>query len=173
MDRGCLPVLWLVVIMKGVKTKMCEKLKFAHEMRLLKPVHERSTVSLVPYTSKYQKAYKQMYNACYHKMREILDIHPYDYIQDDSFFDSGMDSVYLFIKDGLLVGSVALKENEIDDLIVAPKFQGCGIGREILLWALEHISSEPVVLHVAEWNKRVIRLYRNCGFEITNTFDIS
>ena len=151
---------------------MIEPSKLAHEMRLIKPVQSKSVISLVPYTPEYQKAYKQMYNACYHEMREALHIKPYDYIQDDSFFGDGMDSVYLLIEDGILVGSVALKGNEIDDLLVAPKYQGRGIGKEILFWALEHISKEPIILHVADWNKRAIQLYKNCGFEITKTFEI-
>ncbi len=151
---------------------MKDNTKLAHEMRLQNPVKERSSISLVPYTSEYQESYKQKYNACYHEMREVLDIAPYDFIQDDSFFDTRMNSVYILVQEGLLVGSVALKGNEIDDLIVAPEFQGRGIGREILLWALDHISSEPIVLHVADWNKRAIHLYKNCGFEITDTFEI-
>lgn len=113
-----------------------------------------------------------MKDACYHEMREALSIKPYDFIQDDSFFESGMDSVYLLIKKGILIGSVALKGNEIDDLIVAPEYQGHGIGRAILLWALEHISNELIILHVADWNKRAIQLYKNCGFEITDTFEL-
>ena len=121
---------------------MIEPSKLAHEMRLIKPVQSKSAISLVPYTPEYQKAYKQMYNACYHEMREALHIKPYDYIQDDSFFGDGMDSVYLLIEEG------------------------------ILFWTLEHITKEPIILHVADWNKRAIQLYNNCGFEITNTFEI-
>ena len=121
---------------------MIEPSKLAHEMRLIKPVQSKSVISLVPYTPEYQKAYKQMYNACYHEMREALHIKPYDYIQDDSFFGDGMDSVYLLIEEG------------------------------ILFWTLEHITKEPIILHVADWNKRAIQLYNNCGFEITNTFEI-
>ncbi len=73
----------------------------------------------------------------------------------------------------ILIGSAALKGNEIDDLIVAPEYQGRGIGIEIFLWASEHISNDPVIIHVADWNKRAIQLYKSCGFEITNTFEIS
>ena len=153
--------------------QMHENLKLAHEMRLVKPVQTQSTISLLPYTAEYQNAYEQMYNACYHEMREALHIKPYDFIQDDSFFESGMNSVFLYIKDGILMGSVALRGNEIDDLIVAPEYQGRGMGKEILLWALEHISKEPIILHVADWNKRAIRLYENYGFEIVQTFEIT
>ena len=151
---------------------MHENSKLAHEMRLVNPVEAKSTCSLVPYSSEYQEAYKKMYNSCYHEMREALNIEPYDFIQDDSFFDSKMDFVYCLLKEGILVGSVALKRNEIDDLLVAPDYQGRGIGRDILLWAIEHISAEPVILHVADWNKRAIRLYESLGFEIIKTFEI-
>lgn len=141
-------------------------------MECLRPVTERSCVTMVSYDPKYQDQYKRMYNACYHEMREALDIKPYDYIQDDSFFCEGMDNVYLLVKDEELIGSVALKGSEIDDLIVAPQFQNKGYGKQILLWALENIRSEKIILHVAEWNRKAISLYEKNGFEITETFEI-
>ena len=139
----------------------------AYEMEYRNPVSERSSVDLIPYTSEYREMYKVMYNECYHEMREALDIKPYDFIQDDSFFDSGMDEVYLLVEDHEIIGSVALKSNEIDDLIVNPKYQGQGYGKQILLWALEHMNSERIILHVADWNKRAINMYKKYGFEIT------
>ena len=146
--------------------------RLAHEMRYIRPVQEKATVSLVPYSSRYRDEYKKMYNACYHEMREALDIKPYDFIQDDSFFEEGMDTVYLLLKNEELIGSVALKGTELDDLIVAPGFQGRGFGKQILLWALEHMKKDQIILHVAAWNERAIRLYQKSGFEITDTFEI-
>ena len=29
-------------------------------------------------------------------------------------------------------------------------------------------NTEPIVLHVAEWNKNALMLYKNVGFEIVN-----
>ena len=139
----------------------------AYEMEYRNPVSERSAIELIPYTSEYREMYKVMYNECYHEMRETLDIQPYDFIQDDSFFDSGMDKVYLLVNDREIIGSVALKSNEIDDLIVNTKYQGQGYGKQILLWALEHMNSERIILHVADWNKRAINMYKKYGFEIT------
>ena len=139
----------------------------AYEMEYRNPVPERSSVELIPYTSEYREMYKLMYNECYHEMRKALDIQPYDFIQDDSFFDSGMDEVYLLVNECEIIGSVKLKSNEIDDLIVAPKYQGKGYGKQILLWALEHMDSERIILHVADWNKRAINMYKRYGFEIT------
>ena len=147
-------------------------MKYAFEMTYTHPVAEKSSVSLVPYSKNYQEHYKKLYNECYHEMREALGIKPFDFIQDDSFFDEGMDQVYLLLENENLIGSVALKGNEIDDLLVDKKHQGKGYGRQILLWALENIKSETVILHVAEWNQRAVSLYKKTGFEITKTIEI-
>ena len=147
-------------------------MKHAFEMEYMYPVDEKTSIEMMPYLSKYQDEYRQIYNACYHEMREALQIEPFDYIQDDSFFDEGMEDVYILVDSDEIIGSVALKGGEIDDLIVNPKFQGRGYGRKILLWALENIHSAKVILHVAEWNEKAVRLYKNAGFEIVKTIDI-
>ena len=144
----------------------------AYEMTYTRPVTEKSDVVLVPYSKEYQEQYKKLYNRCYHGMREALGIKPFDFIQDDSFFAQGMENVYLLIEDGELIGSVALKGNEIDDLLVKKTYQGQGYGRQILLWALENIGCDNIILHVAEWNARVVKLYKSVGFEITKTIEI-
>ena len=147
-------------------------MKLAYEMTYLHPVTESTCIEPVPYSSKFQEQYKNIYNACYHEMREALEIKPYDFIQDDTFFNEGMENVYLLIEQGEIIGSVALKGEEIDDLIVNPKCQGQGFGKQLLLWALQNIQTEKVMLHVAAWNERAVNLYKKCGFEITETIVI-
>ena len=147
-------------------------LRIAYEMEYKRPVTERSSIEMVPYSPEYQEKYRKIYNDCYHEMREALDIKPYDYIQDDSFFETGMDKVWLLLEKDDLIGSVALKGEEIDDLIVDRNRQGQGYGRKILLWALEHVNAERVVLRVAEWNQRAVRMYQNTGFKITKEIEI-
>ena len=71
-----------------------------------------------------------------------------------------MKDVYILINGNDIIGSVALKGEEID------KYQGRGYGRQILLWALENINSKRIILRVAAWNKRAISLYEKNGFEI-------
>ena len=107
-------------------------MNFAYEMTFTGPVTEKSDVVLVPYSKEYQEQYKKLYNGCYHGMREALGIKPFDFIQDNSFFAQGMENVYLLIEDGELIGSVALKGNEIDDLLVDIGYQGQGIGSSML-----------------------------------------
>ena len=142
------------------------------EMTYVHPTKERSSVELLPYSSRYHTEYRRIYNECFHEMREALGIEPYDFIQDDSFFATGMDQVYLLTNEDNLLGGVRLKGNEIDDLIVNPDYQGMGYGKQILLWVLEHIRADRIVLHVAEWNKKAISLYQKTGFEITDTFAV-
>ena len=151
----------------GSDERELKSMVLAYEMVYKNPVTERSVVDLIPYSSAFREKYKAMYNECYHEMREALNIKPYDFIQDDSFFDSGMDQVYLLIKDDDIIGSVTLRSGEIDDLLVDRKYQGQGYGKQILLWALEHMDSDKIILHVADWNKRAIGLYKKTGFEIT------
>ena len=143
-----------------------------YEMAYNHPVKEKASVDLVPYSPGFQAEYKRIYNECFHEMREALGIKPFDFIQDDSFFETGMDAVFLLTVNGRLIGSVALRGNEIDDLIVAPACQGMGYGRQILLWALAHIRSDRIILHVAAWNRKAVALYQKTGFVITEAMEI-
>lgn len=88
------------------------------------------------------------------------------------FFEEGMDDVFLLLDNDEIIGTVALKSAEIDDLIVNSKYQGMGYGKQILLWALKNIQIHRPILHVAGWNEKAINLYKNVGFEITETIEI-
>ena len=143
-----------------------------YKMTYTHPQDDRSGITMIPFDPAYKEQYKKIYNECYHEMREALDIKPYDFVRDDSFFAKGMDGVFLLSEEDEIIGSVALKDNEIDDLIVNPLYQGRGYGRKMLLWALENIGSEDIVLHVAEWNRKAVCLYKKTGFEITKTIKI-
>ena len=147
-------------------------MNLAHEMTYIHKSDAKAAIDPVPYTSRFKDQYKRLYNVCYHEMREALGIEPYDFIQDDAFFENGMDQVYLLVEGDILIGSVVLKDSEIDDLLVDPLYQGRGYGKQLLLWALENIHSDKITLHVADWNHRAVALYKSVGFEITETFEI-
>ena len=133
------------------------------------PVHETPSVKMVPFSPAYKEHYRQIYNACFREMREALQIQPFDVIQDDSFFETGTERIFLLTDEDEIIGSVTLKDNEIDDLFVNPAYQGRGFGRQILLWALTHMQTERIILHVAEWNEKAVRLYQKTGFAVTDT----
>ncbi len=57
-------------------------------------------------------------------------------------------------------------------IITGSIYQGKGFGKKILFWALENIPGKRAVLHVAEWNKKAVELYKKAGFEISETINI-
>ena len=80
---------------------------------------------------------------------------------------------YIYIEiDGKLVGSVAIYDNEIDDLIVEKSYQRAGYGEALLQFAISYMQSNnisPIVLHVADWNQGAIKMYMKNGFAIVKT----
>ena len=113
--------------------------------------------------------YRRIYNECFFPMRHELDIEPYCWFADDAVIE-GTSDIYILEKDGELIGSVACRGNEIDDLIVKPSQMRKGYGRKILLWAMRHIrrySDAPIILHVAEKNENAAALYASEGFAVS------
>lgn len=79
--------------------------------------------------------------------------------------------IYLLLDNQEIIGSVACYGNEIDDLMVNKKYQRKGYGKQLLLWGMQRIrqiNDEPITLHVAEWNKDALSLYKKLGFEIVS-----
>lgn len=73
------------------------------------------------------------------------------------------------MQNGVIIGAVSCYGNELDDLIVVKSFQGQGIGQKLLLWGMKHIKEqgyEEIILHVAEWNQKAMKLYLKNGFRI-------
>lgn len=142
----------------------------AYEMKLDKEVSETVNIQPIPFQKEYFQEYMTIYNECFYDMRKALDIQPYSYLQAYEQIEDKVKEIYLWIRDGELIGSVACYGNEIDDLVVNRKFQRQGYGKQLLLWGIRHIrerSNEPIVLHVAEWNQTAVRLYQKVGFEIS------
>ena len=105
-------------------------------------------------------------------MRKALEIEPYNFLSDYEQIREKVSDIYLLVEDGEIVGSVACYGNEIDDLIVNKKYQQRGYGKQLLLWGMQQIRKEndkPITLHVAEWNRNALRLYKNVGFEVISS----
>ena len=84
--------------------------------------------------------------------------------------------IYLLVEDEVLIGSVACYGNEIDDLFVIDGYRHNGDGKQLLIWAMDHIASSgynELILHVAEWNRSAVQMYKNEGFGIVKTDVIS
>ncbi len=141
----------------------------AYKMKFHKDIIEQSNILCVPFEEKYFQAYMRMYNDCFYEMRKTLDIEPYNFLNDYEQIIEKINNIYLLVENEEIIGSVACYGNEIDDLIVSKKFQHKGYGKQLLLWAMQCIrksNNEPIILHVAKWNKDAFMLYKKIGFEI-------
>ena len=147
----------------------------AYEMKFGDACVPKSDIACIPFEAEFYQEYRRIYNECFCEMRKALDIQPYHFLNAyDQIADKAKD-IYLLIEKGKIIGSVACYGNEIDDLIVNPKFQSRGYGKQLLLWAMQHIrerSNDPITLHVAGWNRNALMLYRKVGFEVAKQMRI-
>lgn len=141
----------------------------AYELKYDKESVEQSVIFCIPFETQYFEQYKSIYNECFYDMRKALEIEPYNFLNDFGQIREKADDIYLLMKDSEIIGSVACYGNEIDDLIVNKKFQKRGYGKQLLLWGMQQIrkkNADPITLHVAEWNRNALRLYKKVGFEV-------
>lgn len=116
--------------------------------------------------------YKRVYEACFSEMRTALELTPVNCCDNEYELLQKASQIFLLKKEGVLIGSVAVYDNEIDDLIVAKEFQGQGYGKKLLLFAVSKMQKDgaaSISLHVADWNKNAIQMYLNNGFVIVKT----
>ena len=132
--------------------------------------HISSDLTTVPFEENYYETYKNIYNDCFYEMRKELGLQPFNACASIEQMLAKKDSIFLLITDNEIVGSVAVYGNEIDDLIVARKFQNQGNGKKLLRFAISFMKKRdiaPITLHVAEWNQRAISLYKDTGFVVS------
>lgn len=144
----------------------------AYEMKYTQSNIEKSNIFCIPFEKKYFQAYREIYNTCFYEMRKCLDIQPYSFLHDHEQIKEKSKDIFLLVREGEMIGSIACYGNEIDDLVVNKKFQNKGYGKQLLLWGMNHIrqkNNEPIWLHVAKWNEKALRLYKKIGFHITST----
>lgn len=142
----------------------------AYEMQFSSKTVQESDINLESFSDDFYSEYEKIYNECFFDMRKSLNVEPYNFYSAIEQLDNKKQNIYVLWDGDTLIGSVACYGNEIDDLIVNKAYQNKGVGRKLLLWAIEHIRSnndEPIVLHVAKWNKKALKLYLDNGFEIS------
>lgn len=141
----------------------------AYEMVFDKTLEYQNDIICVPFQEKYWDEYMKTYNECFYKMRKELEVEPVNFYYDYSQIQDKTNDIFLYLRNGVIVGAVSCYGNELDDLIVEKSFQGQGIGQKLLLWGMNHIKKqghEKIVLHVAEWNQNAVNLYLKNGFRV-------
>jgi len=75
-----------------------------------------------------------------------------------------LQNTYVY-DDGVVKGMMLVKDDELVKLYVEPQFQSCGIGAELLSYAVKELGVSW--LWALEYNKRGISFYKRNGFELT------
>ena len=128
----------------------------------------QSDIELITFREEYFEEYKNIYNECFYDMRKTLDIKPYYFYSSIEELRDKKERIFILKENNELIGSVAILDNEIDDLIVNKKYQGKGYGKKLLLYAInkmQNLKVEKITLHVAKWNEKAVKLYENSGFK--------
>ncbi len=111
----------------------------AYEMSFRGTLNYKNEINCVPFQEKYWNEYMKISNT------------------------------FLYVQNGEIMGAVSCYGNEIDDLVVRSLLQGQGLGQKLLLWGMSHMKKqryEEIILHVAEWNQKAVKLYLRNGFSI-------
>lgn len=144
----------------------------AHTMEYTGPVLAMPPLCLRHYADADEPAYRAAYNHAFAPMRRALGLQPVYCCAERAELLEKAGSIFILEADGALAGSVALYGNEIDDLFVAEDFLRKGYGQGLLRFAvarMQRAGVRPIILHVADWNQKAIKLYERNGFRVTAT----
>lgn len=144
----------------------------AHTMQYTGGEMPSPSMELRSYQDTDYPAYREIYNDCFADMRRALGLHPVNCCDTREALLNKSEDVFILEIDGRLVGSVAIRGSEIDDLIVARQFRRKGYGKGLLRFAvarMQRMGISPILLHVADWNRGAVGLYTKNGFSIIKT----
>ena len=74
-------------------------------------------------------------------------------------------STFVYDDNGVIKGIIRVNGTEVVKLYVGPQFQGCGIGAELLEFAVNRFGADN--LWALEYNTRGIAFYERHGFQLT------
>ena len=92
----------------------------------------------------------------------------------DKFFSESGDVIYVSEAEGRVIGYISVESHDgfiyLDDLSVAEKSRGSGIGTRLIELAERYGTDKSVrsaVLHVEKSNKKAHRLYTKLGYTVS------
>ena len=74
-------------------------------------------------------------------------------------------NTYVYNDNGVIKGIIRINGTEVVKLYVEPQFQSCGIGAELLAYAVDKFGADN--LWALEYNTRGIAFYERHGFQLT------
>lgn len=127
-------------------------------------------LSPIPYEDPWYRAYQDLIAQAFLPLRRAMDVPPHRIlpsVEDRLFCAQHRRDIFLFLKNRQLMGAVSLDGSGLlDNLAVSPAFQGQGLGKGILAFAVNRLlaQGQTPTLEVLDWNEKAIRLYESQGF---------
>jgi ribosomal protein S18 acetylase RimI-like enzyme len=129
-----------------------------------------SHLEFVKYEDKHFEKFLKVLQDSYYELHVKNDLKPYVAPEDSvrEYKLNHKDKVYLFFDHEELVASVTTGKGEIDNVMVAPNFQGQGYGRKALEFGMNKLFEEgykDIRICFIEGNKSAENLYTSLGFK--------
>lgn len=133
-----------------------------------------SKLNFISYTSEYFERYVDALRQSFYELRSSNDFKPYYCCEPNEAkwneLERNKDNVYLLLDGEKLIASVIVNKDVIEDVFVVPEYQGRGISKELLRFALNKAGEyDNVKLSAIKWNKRALNLYESIGFKTAKT----
>lgn len=134
---------------------------------------------VVTINSKFYDTYIEERAKAFYSINKMIDSRPYDERErkDDlmKWIQRNEGKIWVFIKDGNFVGSIALFDGFFDEIFVCERYKGKGFGKAIVNWALLQCDNKGwnPSLCVVTGNIPAKCLYEQCGFNIAQTLEMN
>lgn len=133
-------------------------------------IFPKTDLEFVKYEDKLFDKFVKVVQDSYYELHKMNDIKPYLASEDSvkKFKLNNKNNVYLVLENDQIVASVTIGEGEIENLMVAPSYQGKGYGRKALQFGMNKMFDEgykEIYICFVEGNEGAERLYTSLGFK--------
>ncbi|EDL65530.1 GNAT family N-acetyltransferase [Bacillus sp. SG-1] len=127
-------------------------------------------VTFEPYENKHFDQFVKVVQDCYYPIQESNDLKPYlaspTSVRTYQLRDP--EDVYVAMDGNQIMASVSIGKGEVDNLMVSPQYQGRGLGRQALQFAMNKMLKsgyEEIHICYMDNNTAAENLYYSAGFE--------
>jgi GNAT superfamily N-acetyltransferase len=127
-------------------------------------------LEFVKYEDRFFDQFLKVVQDSYYELHEKNDMKPYLAPKDSvkEYKLNNKDHVYLVLDHGQIAASVTTGDGEVDNLMVAPAYQGKGYGRKALQFGMNQMIKEgykEIRICFIEGNEAAENLYSSIGFK--------
>lgn len=134
----------------------------------------KENICLRNYNGTDYEQYKRKYEDSFYAMRSSLGL-PRECCKSRKELLNNKNNIFIYENNDIIIGSVAVYGNEIDDLFVADEYRINGLGLKMLRFAIAFLqkrNTDKIILHVADVNKVALSMYLKNGFVISKSEEI-